>query len=165
MRHRVDTFKVGRSSAHRRSMLANMVSSLFEHGSIQTTVVKAKAARSFAERLITIGKKGDLHRRRLAVSKLRDKGAVKKLFDEIAPGYEGRNGGYTRILKLGKRRGDAAEMCILQLVEVAAVEEAPKKEAKAAPKKAKAEEAPKAEVKAEEAPAVEAKAEEAPKTE
>jgi ribosomal protein L17 len=146
-------------------MLANMVSSLFEHGSIQTTVVKAKAARSFAERLITIGKKGDLHRRRLAVSKLRDKGAVKKLFDEIAPGYEGRNGGYTRILKLGKRRGDAAEMCILQLVEVAAVEEAPKKEAKAAPKKAKAEEAPKAEVKAEEAPAVEAKAEEAPKAE
>lgn len=165
MRHRVDTFKVGRSSAHRRSMLANMVSSLFEHGSIQTTVVKAKAARSFAERLITIGKKGDLHRRRLAVSKLRDKGAVKKLFDEIAPGYEGRNGGYTRILKLGKRRGDAAEMCILQLVEVAAVEEAPKKEAKAAPKKAKAEEAPKAEVKAEEVPAVEAKAEEAPKAE
>lgn len=165
MRHRVDTFKVGRSSAHRRSMLANMVSSLFEHGSIQTTVVKAKAARSFAERLITIGKKGDLHRRRLAVSKLRDKGAVKKLFDEIAPGYEGRNGGHTRILKLGKRRGDAAEMCILQLVEVAAVEEAPKKEAKAAPKKAKAEEAPKAEVKAEEAPAVEAKAEEAPKAE
>ncbi len=146
-------------------MLANMVSSLFEHGSIQTTVVKAKAARSFAERLITIGKKGDLHRRRLAVSKLRDKGAVKKLFDEIAPGYEGRNGGYTRILKLGKRRGDAAEMCILQLVEVAAVEEAPKKEAKVAPKKAKAEEAPKAEVKAEEAPAVEAKAEEAPKAE
>ena len=146
-------------------MLANMVSSLFEHGSIQTTVVKAKAARSFAERLITIGKKGDLHRRRLAVSKLRDKGAVKKLFDEIAPGYEGRNGGYTRILKLGKRRGDAAEMCILQLVEVAAVEEAPKKEAKAAPKKAKVEEAPKAEVKAEEAPAVEAKAEEAPKAE
>ena len=165
MRHRVDTFKVGRSSAHRRSMLANMVSSLFEHGSIQTTVVKAKAARSFAERLITIGKKGDLHRRRLAVSKLRDKGAVKKLFDEIAPGYEGRNGGYTRILKLGKRRGDAAEMCILQLVEVAAVEETPKKEAKAAPKKAKAEEAPKAEVKAEEAPAVEATAEEAPKAE
>ncbi len=124
-------------------MLANMVSSLFEHGSIQTTVVKAKAARSFAERLITIGKKGDLHRRRLAFSKLRDKAAVKKLFDEIAPGYEGRVGGYTRILKLGKRRGDAAEMCILQLVEAAAAE-------------AK---------KAEEAPAVEAKAEEAPKAE
>ena len=165
MRHRVATFKVGRSSAHRRAMLANMVSSLFLSGKIETTLVKAKEARRFAEKLITIGKKGDLHRRRLAVSKLRDKTAVKRLFDEIAPGYEGRNGGYTRILKLGKRRGDAAEMCILQLVEVAAVEEAPKKEAKAAPKKAKAEEAPKAEVKAEEAPAVEAKAEEAPKAE
>ena len=117
MRHRVDTFKVGRSGAHRRAMLANMVSSLFANGRIETTLVKAKAARSFAERLITIGKKGDLHRRRLAAAKLRDKAAVKRLFDEIAPGYEGRNGGYTRILKLGKRRGDAAEMCILQLVE------------------------------------------------
>ena len=116
MRHRVATFKVGRSSAHRRAMLANMVSSLFTCGKIETTLVKAKAARSFAERLITLGKKGDLHRR-LAVSKLRDKTAVKRLFDEIAPGYEGRNGGYTRILKLGKRRGDSAEMCILQLVE------------------------------------------------
>ena len=117
MRHRVDTFKIGRSGAHRRAMLANMVSSLFANGQIETTLVKAKAARSFAERVITIGKKGDLHRRRIAVAKLRDKSAVKRLFDEIAPGYEGRNGGYTRILKLGKRRGDAAEMCILQLVE------------------------------------------------
>ena len=117
MRHRVDTFKIGRSGAHRRAMLANMVSSLFANGQIETTLVKAKAARSFAERLITIGKKGDLHRRRIAVAKLRDKSAVKRLFDEIAPGYEGRNGGYTRILKLGKRRGDSAEMCILQLVE------------------------------------------------
>ncbi len=117
MRHRVDTFKVGRTSAHRRSMLANMVSSLFLHGQIQTTLVKAKAARSFAERLITMGKKGDLHRRRLAVARLRDKSAVKMLFDEIAPAYAGRDGGYTRIYKLGKRQGDAAEMCILQLVE------------------------------------------------
>ncbi len=117
MRHRVDTFKIGRSSAHRRSMLANMVSSLFLHGEIRTTLVKAKAARSLAERMITMGKKGDLHRIRLAVSRLRDKSAVKVLFDEIAPSYAGRNGGYTRIYKLGKRRGDAAEMCILQLVE------------------------------------------------
>ena len=121
-------------------MLANMVSSLFLSGKIETTLVKAKEARRFAEKLITIGKKGDLHRRRLAVSKLRDKGAVKRLFDEIAPGYEGRNGGYTRILKLGKRRGDSAEMCILQLVEAGVAPEAPK--AEAAPK---AEEAPKAE--------------------
>jgi large subunit ribosomal protein L17 len=116
MRHRVHTFKIGRSSAHRRAMLANMVSSLFTHGQVQTTLVKAKEARRFAEKLITIGKKGDLHRRRLAVAKLRDKDAVKLLFDEIAPSYEGRDGGYTRILKLGVRRGDAAEMCILQLV-------------------------------------------------
>ena len=98
MRHRVHTFKVGRSSAHRRAMLANMVSSLFTNGQIQTTLVKAKEARRFAEKLITIGKKGDLHRRRIAVAKLRDKDAVKLLFDEIAPSYEGRNGGYTRIL-------------------------------------------------------------------
>ncbi len=116
MRHRVDTFKIGRSSAHRRAMLANMVSSLFMNGKIQTTVVKAKAASSFAERLITLGKKGDLHHRRIAVARMRDKGAVKLLFDEIAPRYAGRNGGYTQIFKLGARRGDAAELCILQLV-------------------------------------------------
>lgn len=129
MRHRVATFKIGRSGAHRRAMLANMVSSLFTCGKIETTLVKAKEARRFAEKLITIGKQGDLHRRRLAVSKLRDKDAVKVLFDEIAPSYATRNGGYTRILKLGKRRGDAAEMCILQLVEAdAAAVEAPKAE-------------------------------------
>jgi large subunit ribosomal protein L17 len=98
-------------------MLANMVSSLYEHGQIETTLVKAKEARRFAERLITIGKKGDLHNIRLAVARLRNKEMVRKLFTEIAPSYEGRNGGYTRIVKLGKRRGDAAEMCILQLVE------------------------------------------------
>ncbi|MDD3885737.1 MAG: 50S ribosomal protein L17, partial [Victivallaceae bacterium] len=114
MRHKVDTFKIGRSGAHRRAMLANMVSSLFACGQIETTLVKAKAARSFAERLITIGKKGDLHNRRQAFAKLRDKDAVKKLFDEIAPGFTGRDGGYTRFMKLGQRRGDAAETCILQ---------------------------------------------------
>jgi large subunit ribosomal protein L17 len=117
MRHKVATFKIGRSGAHRRAMLANMVSSLYENGQIETTLVKAKEARRFAERLITIGKKGDLHNIRLAVARLRNKEMVRKLFTEIAPSYEGRNGGYTRIVKLGKRRGDAAEMCILQLVE------------------------------------------------
>ena len=117
MRHKVATFKIGRSGAHRRAMLANMVSSLYEHGQVETTLVKAKEARRFAERLITIGKKGDLHNIRLAVARLRNKEMVRKLFTEIAPSYEGRNGGYTRIIKLGKRRGDAAEMCILQLVE------------------------------------------------
>ena len=117
MRHKVATFKIGRSGAHRRALLANMVSSLYENGQIETTLVKAKEARRFAERLITIGKKGDLHNIRLAVARLRNKEMVRKLFTEIAPSYEGRNGGYTRIIKLGKRRGDAAEMCILQLVE------------------------------------------------
>lgn len=138
MRHRVDTFKIGRSGSHRRAMLANMVSSLFDSGKIETTLVKAKEARRFAERLITIGKKQDLHRRRLAFSRLRNKDAVKKLFDEIAPGYVGRDGGYTRIIKLGKRRGDAAEMCMLMLVEA---EAAPA----AKPAEKPAEEAPKAE--------------------
>ena len=126
MRHRVATFKIGRTGAHRRAMLANMVSSLFANGKIETTLVKAKAARSFAEKMITLGKKGDIHNRRQAFSKLRNKDAVKLLFDEIAPGYAGRNGGYTRILKLGKRRGDAAELCILALVEASV--EAPKAE-------------------------------------
>ena len=116
MRHRVDTFKIGRSGAHRRSMLANMVSSLFMNGEIRTTLVKAKEARRFAERLITLGKKADLHHRRLAAARLRDKDAVKKLFNEIAPSYTDRDGGYTRIYKLGTRIGDGAEMCILQMV-------------------------------------------------
>ena len=156
MRHRVHTFKIGRSGSHRRAMLANMVSSLFMNGKIETTLVKGKEARMFAEKLITLGKKGDLHHRRLAVSRLRDKAAVKKLFDEIAPAYADRNGGYTRVLKLGYRQGDAAQMCIVQLVE-AAEEKAPAKKAAkkaAAPVEVKAEE-----VKAEEPAAEEAKAE------
>ena len=138
MRHRVDTFKIGRSGAHRRAMLANMATSLFEHGKIETTLVKAKELRRFAEKLITIAKKNDLHRRRIAVARLRDKAITKKLFDEIAPGYAERVGGYTRILKLAQRRGDAAEMCIIMLVEAGAPAkaEAPKAEAevKEAPK-------------------------------
>jgi len=116
MRHKVATFKIGRTGAHRRAMLANMVNSLFMNGEVKTTIVKAKEARRFAERLITIGKKGDLHNRRLAFSRLRSKDAVKQLFDVVAPSYAERNGGYTRILKLGFRRGDAAEMVLLQLV-------------------------------------------------
>ncbi len=117
MRHRVHTFKIGRSGAHRRAMLANMISSLIEHGEIKTTVTKAKEARRMADKMITLGKKGTLHHRRQAIAKLRDKVAVKRLFDELAPGYAERVGGYTRIIRLGRRRGDAAEMCLLQLVE------------------------------------------------
>ena len=117
MRHRVDTFKIGRTSAHRRALVANMASSLFFSGRIETTLVKAKAVRRFAERMITLGKQGTLHSRRLAAARMHDENAVKKLFEEIAPAYTGRQGGYTRILKLGQRRGDAAETCLLMLVE------------------------------------------------
>lgn len=117
MRHRVHTFKIGKSGAHRRAMLANMVSSLIEHGEIKTTITKAKEARRMADRMITLGKKGTLHHRRQAIAKLRNKTAVKKLFDELAQGYTDRNGGYTRIIRIGARRGDNADMCLLQLVE------------------------------------------------
>ena len=135
MRHRKHTFKIGRSGAHRRALIANMVSSLFYHGQVQTTLTKAKEVRRHADKMITLGKAADLHSRRQAIAKMRDKDAVKILFEEIAPKYADRQGGYTRIIKLGQRRGDAAEMCILQLVEAevsttpakksAAVEEAP----------------------------------------
>ncbi len=118
-------------------MLANMISSLFLNGRIETTVVKAKEAARQAEKLVTIGKKGDLHRRRIAAARLRNPEAVAKLFAEIAPAYMDRQGGYTRILKLGQRRGDAAETCILMLVDAA---------------QQQAKKAPAAEVKAEEAP-------------
>ncbi len=125
MRHRVHTFKIGRSSSHRRAMLANMAGSLFENGQITTTLVKAKEARIFVEKLITLGKKGDLAHRRLAIARLHNnKDYGKQLFDEVAPRYTERNGGYTRIIKLGRRKGDAAEMCILQLVEGEAAVEA-----------------------------------------
>ena len=116
MRHRVHTFKVGRTGAHRRAMLANMVSSLIEHGQITTSLVKAREARRVAEKMVTLGKKGDLHHRRLAISTLRKADMVAKLFAEIAPAYAERQGGYTSIIKLGKRRGDACEMCILKFV-------------------------------------------------
>ena len=144
MRHKVATFKVGRSGAHRRAMLANMATSLFANGQIETTLVKAKELRRYAEKLITIGKKGDIHNRRLAFAKLHSRDAVKHLFDVVAPEYAQRNGGYTRIYKLGFRRGDAAEMCLIQLVKAEAAEE-PKKEAKKAAKKEPKKEAEKAE--------------------
>ena len=124
MRHRVHTFKVGRTGAHRRAMLANMVCSLIEHGQITTSLVKAREARRVAEKMVTLGKKGDLHHRRLAISTLRKADMVAKLFAEIAPAYAGRQGGYTSIIKLGKRRGDACEMCILKFVAAAKAEEA-----------------------------------------
>jgi large subunit ribosomal protein L17 len=121
MRHRKATFKIGRTSAHRRALLGNQVSSLILHGEIRTTVVKAKETRRIAEKMVTMGKLGDLHHRRLAIAKLRDEEAVRKLFAEIAPRFAGREGGYTRIIRLGVRLGDAAEMCLLQWVDEVAV--------------------------------------------
>lgn len=117
MRHRVHTFKIGRTSAHRRAMMANMASSLIEHGQITTTLVKAKEMRRYAEKLVTMAKTDSVHHRRLVVARIHNKDAAKKLFDEVAPQFANRAGGYTRILKLGKRIGDAAEMSIIQWVE------------------------------------------------
>jgi large subunit ribosomal protein L17 len=162
MRHKKHTFKIGRSGAHRRAMLANMVCSLFDNGEIRTTITKAKEARRLAEKMITRGKKGDLHSRRLAIAKLRNKESVKNLFDVVALRFMDREGGYTRIIRLGRRIGDAAEICILQLVE----DEVPKKKSKKTKKadKKSAEAAPVEEVKAEEVP-VEAAVEETPAAE
>lgn len=117
MRHRKHVFKVGRKSEHVKSLLANQVSSLIMEESIRTTVTKAKETRRLAERMVTLGKRGTLHHRRLAISRIRNKLAVRKLFSEVAPRYMEREGGYTRIIRLGTRGGDAAEMCILEWVE------------------------------------------------
>jgi large subunit ribosomal protein L17 len=119
MRHRVKKIKLGRRGAHRDSMLANMVCSLIAERRIKTTLAKAKVARSLAEKMVTLGKKGTLAARRKAVSKLKQEAQVKVLFDEIAPGFASRAGGYTRITKLGPRMSDASEMAILEWVEAA----------------------------------------------
>jgi large subunit ribosomal protein L17 len=116
MRHRKKGRKLNRTASHRKALVRNLANQLFEHKEIRTTTAKAKEARSTIERLITYAKKGDLHHRRLAFSFLRQKAAIKMLFDEIAPTYSDRQGGYTRILKLGRRLGDGAQMSLLQLV-------------------------------------------------
>lgn len=108
--------KLGRPTAHRKAMLRNLVTDLLRAGRITTTQMRAKEARREAEKMITLGKRGDLHARRQALGYIYDEDVVKKLFDEIAPKYEDRNGGYTRILKLGPRQGDGAEEVFLELV-------------------------------------------------
>ena len=108
--------KLGVKSAHRQSMLRNLVTDLFRYGRIQTTDCRAKETRKEAEKLITLAKRGDLHARRQAMAYIKDEDVVAKLFDEIAPKYEERHGGYTRILKLGPRQGDVAEAVFLELV-------------------------------------------------
>ncbi|HEY3600492.1 MAG TPA: 50S ribosomal protein L17 [Chthoniobacterales bacterium] len=123
MRHQKKTVKLGRTAEHRKALLANQVCSLIEHQRIKTTLAKAKAVRPLAEKMVTLGKQGSLHARRTALSVLRQKDAVKKLFDEIAPRSANRNGGYTRIIKLGQRKSDAAPVAFLEWVDAAAVVE------------------------------------------
>lgn len=108
--------KLGRPTAHRNLMLRNLVRSLLLHERIETTITRAKEARKFADKMVSLGKKGDLHSRRLAAGFINDAAVTKKLFDEIAPKYKEQNGGYTRIIKKGPRKGDAAEMVIFELV-------------------------------------------------
>ncbi|MEY2497911.1 MAG: large subunit ribosomal protein [Verrucomicrobiota bacterium] len=139
MRHQKKTVKLGLTAAHRKALLANQVCSLIEHQRIKTTLAKAKAVRPLAEKMVTLGKNGSLHARRTALAVLRQKGAVKKLFEDIAPRSVSRNGGYTRIVKLGARRSDAAPVAFIewvdapQVVEEAATEEKGKKRKAAKP--------------------------------
>ena len=117
MRHARSGWKLGRDSAHRKALYANLAGALIEHGRIKTTQAKAKAVKPFAEQMITLGKRGDLSARRKALSELRSPTVVSHLFAEIAPRFAERPGGYTRIIKLGQRQGDAAEMVYLELVD------------------------------------------------
>jgi large subunit ribosomal protein L17 len=117
MRHKVAGRKLGRDSAHRKALFRNLVTELFRHEEIRTTEAKAKAIRPQAERLITLAKRGDLHSRRMAARDVQDPEILQKLFDELAGRYEDREGGYTRIYKLGPRQGDAAPMALISLVE------------------------------------------------
>ena len=152
------TRKLGRTTDHRRAMLRGLVTYLFENGKVETTVTRAKEVRAMAEKMITVAKEGSLHSRRQVLAYINKEDVVKKLFDEIAPKYQDVKGGYTRIIKTGARRGDAAEMAIIELVEPKVAEEKPVKKtaAKAAKKTASTkkaapakEEAPKAEAPAE----------------
>ncbi len=117
MRHQNAGRKLGRTKSHREAMLRNMVTSLLEHERIVTTVPKAKEARRMAEKMITLGKRGDLHARRQALAYVRSKDVVTKLFDDLSEQYADRNGGYTRIIRTGNRAGDAAPMAIIELVD------------------------------------------------
>lgn len=117
MRHGIAHRKLNRTSEHRKAMFANMAASLVQHEQISTTLPKAKELRSFVDKLVTLGKKGDLSARRQAISKMRDTEQVKKLFEVLAERYKDRNGGYTRVLKAGYRYGDNAPMAVIELVD------------------------------------------------
>jgi len=148
MRHRKKTVKLGRTSSHRNALLANQVCSLIEHSRIKTTLAKAKAVRPLAEKMVTLGKRGDLHARRLAAGELGQKDAVKKLFAEVAPRAASRQGGYTRIIKLGPRQSDSAPMAYIEWVDSIVVEAAAEPAETKPAKQAKKPAAKKASVKA-----------------
>ena len=148
MRHQKKTVRLGRKAEHRKALLANQVCSLIEHRRIKTTLAKAKAVRPLAEKMVTLGKNGSIHAKRMAFATLRQKDAVKKLFDEIAPASTERNGGYTRIIRLGQRQSDSASMALLEWVDATVVIE----EKSAEEKKAKKEKEPNTETTAEAKP-------------
>jgi len=139
MRHLQAGRKLNRTASHRKAMLSNLAMSIFLHESVKTTVPKAKEVRSLLERNITYAKRGDLHSRRLAAKTIRDKDILRKLFDEIGPGFKEREGGYVRIMRTDSRKGDNAEMCIIELVGRGDSDEKRnrKKKKKSAPKKVK----------------------------
>jgi len=140
MRHQKKTVKLGRTAEHRKALLANQVCSLIEHQRIKTTLAKAKAVRPLAEKMVTLGKQGSIHARRTAFAVLRQKNAVKKLFDDIAPRSAERNGGYTRIVRLGQRKSDSAKVAFIEWVDAPRVVEEPVAEEKGKKRKgAKAE--------------------------
>jgi len=158
MRHNKAGRKLGRNASHRKAMFRNMVTSLFEHGKIRTTDAKAKEVRRIAEKLITLGKRGDLHSRRRALAYVRSVSVVGKLFDEISKQFAARPGGYTRIVKLGSRVGDNAPVSVIELVPEAYAPKGAKKKApakKASAKKAPAKKAEAAEAAAPAEPAAE----------
>ena len=117
MRHGVAHRKLGRTTSHRTAMFANMAASLIKHEQITTTLPKAKELRPFVEKLVTLAKRGDLHARRIAISRVRDVDQVRKLFETIGPRYSGRNGGYIRVLKAGFRFGDNAPVAVIEFVD------------------------------------------------
>jgi len=132
MRHLKRTAKLGRTGQHRNAMLSNLVCSLIKHNRVTTTLAKAKAARSVAEKMVTLGKSGTMHDRRLAVARLHQEDAVKVLFTQIAPAQKERRGGYTRIIKLNQRQGDSAQRAILEWVDLPVTAETPAPAAPAA---------------------------------
>ncbi|MFQ5602876.1 MAG: 50S ribosomal protein L17 [bacterium] len=146
MRHRKDIKKLSRTASHRKALLSNIATSLFEHKHIRTSLVKAKAAKRTVDRLITFAKSGTVADRRQVLKIIHDKNIVQNLFEEIAPIYKDRNGGYSRVIKIGRRRGDGAELAILELVGYEGVQVEKQKaldEAKAKKKKQKEEKAEK----------------------